>query len=364
MKNIKKLIKFYLIIFITLSFTSLSSCSNCHKNSCFRVNNNTPAFALLAIKDGKVIFKDVHGCARFDNKTKKCTLKATKDTRFLINSMSKHFTVAGILMLEEEGKLSINDNITKYLDLPKKFNNIKIRHLIYHTSGISSNIISKTFNTDKQNELYTQGQTLGNDEYFELIKNTNIHLEKYGIKYKYSNSGYILLAKIIEEVSKQKYEDFVQERIFNRFQMNTAFLNASKDKQDNYVYGYSCWPLFVEQKGEFIDRNMGAGGMWMTLEDYIKWIDAFDNNKIFKRKETMEKFLSKGKYDNGKKIMIKKDNNINYGFGMVHKKEKFNGKEYNILEHKGGFAGTSSQFIKIIEPNTWIVYFNNSYDIV
>ena len=47
---------------------------------------------------------------------------------------------------------------------------------------------------------------------------------------------------------------------------------------------------------------------------------------------------------------------------MVHKKEKFNGKEYNILEHKGGFAGTSSQFIKIIEPNTWIVYFNNSYD--
>ena len=87
----------------------------------FILGDNTPAFALFIKQNNIVIFKDVQGCARI-GEDNSCALKATLDTSFPVLSLTKHFTAAAILMLEEEGRLSVDDDITRYLNLPEKFN--------------------------------------------------------------------------------------------------------------------------------------------------------------------------------------------------------------------------------------------------
>ena len=259
----------------------------------FAVNDDTPAFALLIKKDRKTIFKDVQGCARFDS-SKNCILKANLDTAFAIGSMTKHFTAAAILMLEEEGKLSTEDEVIKHLDLPDKFKGIKIKHLIFHTSGIPDYL-----STDI---IYQEDKKFTADDAVEKIK--NLDLKAFGVNWSYSNSAYVLLGKIIEKLSAQTYEQFLHEKVFDKFEMKNTFITTQIETQNNYTFQYSPWPIFKEEKWPQILKLKADGGIWISINDYEKWLQAFDNNKIFKKKETMQKFLSRGKLDDGADIMV------------------------------------------------------------
>ncbi len=331
--------------------------NNNFEKSGFWVNNSTPALALMIIKNSKIAFKDVKGCARFDD-NKKCILEARLNTRFLINSMTKHFIAAIILMLEEENKLSLEDDITKYVELPEKFKGIKIKHLIFHISGIPKFNVNDSELIKEWDTAYEAKKTMGNKDYIKYFK--KFKLNKVDSHFKYSDPGYILLAEIIEKVTNQTYSQFFHQRIFDRFAMVNSFINPDKESQENYVFGYDRWPIFKQMRDENIERNIGAGGIWSTLDDYAKWINAFDNNKIFKNKETMEKFLSYGKFDNGKNVLTTGLYNTGvYGFGMVHSQENYKGKKYKLIWHNGLYSGTSSSFIKFLDHNLWIVTFNN-----
>lgn len=317
------------------------------------VNNKTPAFALLVIKDGKTVFKAVEGCARFDD-NKKCVLKATLNTPFSICSMTKHFTAAAILMLEEQGKLSTEDEITKYLDLPETFRAIKIKHLIHHISGIPD-----YFSIIDMENLIKEKKKMSIDALIEIIK--TLELKPYGVNFAYSNSGYILLSKIIELVSGKSYEAFSTENIFDKLDMKDTFVSSSIDLRKGYTHQYSPWPLFKKENWPMAMEETGDGGIWTSINDYEKWVYAFENNQIFQKKETMEKFLSRGKLDNGTDIPDERgQKETNYGYGINHKDFKYQGKALKTISHSGGMPGTASSFVKFLDQKIWVIYFNNN----
>ncbi len=320
------------------------------------ISEKTPAFAMLIVQNGKTLVKNTDGCARLDGKAKKCTLKANNDTAFAIASVTKHFTAAGILMLEEDGKLSIEDEISKYLGLPAQFQGVKIKHLIFHTSGIPN----YSWGDDGDEEIFLKnGKKITADE--AILKIFQREFKPRDVEFAYSNSGYTLLGKIIEKVSGKSYESFMKERIFNPLGMKNTFVTTSIEAQKNYTFQYSAWPILQEQIWQKVDELTSEGGIWTSINDYEKWLRAFDNNKIFQKKTTMEKFLSHGKHDSGKNVIPDGEVEMNYGFGIGHKNaEKFKGKAYKIITHNGGMPGTAALFGKILDKNIWLVYFNNN----
>ena len=343
------------IILLIMSSTYSFAKNKTLKDSGFLVNDKTPAFALLVVKNGKTVFKDVGGCARFD-KDKNCVAKAANETSFSIQSMTKHFVAAGILMLEEDGKMSIEDEITKYIDLPKQFNGIKIKHLIFHTSGIPDFWSKVDFDfsiMEKKQEKLTIAKII------EIIK--TLEPKPYGVNFSYSNSAYVLLGEIVAKVSNQTLEQFLKSRIFDKFDMKNTFMSSSIENQKNYTLPYSPWPVFKEESWPKIVELTAEGGIWMSINDYEKWIDAFDNNKIFKTKATMEKYLSRGKFNDGTYLTNERgEKEGSYGFGMCFEEITNCGKKYNTISHSGGFPGVGSNFTKFIDQNIWVVNFNNN----
>lgn len=319
------------------------------------VNDKTPAFATLIVKNGKTVFKGVQGCAILENG--KCVLQAKFDTPFSICSVTKQFTAASILMLEEEGKLSTDDYITKYIpDLPPQFKGIRIRHLIFHISGIPDYIGDPGFRD--YDLLIKQGKKVTANEALTFIK--NLHPDPYNKAYVYSNSEYVLLAKIIENVSGESYQQFLQQRFFDRFGMKNAFVMAALDQHGNYAHPYKPWPLYTPENWmEAITLN-GEGGIFMSINDFEKWVNAFDNHKIFAKEATMQKFLSVGKYDDRKDVVVW--GTMKYGYGLLTSQENKNGKEYKVVGHEGGMPGIEALFSNISNSgeSIWVVYMDNA----
>ena len=248
------------------------------------INDNTPAFATLIIKNKKTVFKGVSGSAVLENG--KCVKKATVDTPFAICSLTKHFTSAAILMLEEDGLLSTNDEISQYIpQLSTNFAGIKIKHLIFFISGVP-NYTEIPGILDISSGFYKNGAVLDHRRILDLI----LKLKPTGFSesFAYSNSGYILLVEIIQNVSGLSFAAFLQERIFDRFSMTNSFLVADIDQHKNYTHQYNPWPLFTPTNWIKTFHLSGDGGLFMSINDYERWIRAFDQNQIFQKKLTMK----------------------------------------------------------------------------
>ena len=360
MKHILKFITLFLVVFN--SFAVAEKTPKTLKEAGLFTNEHTPAFALLVRKNGKTVFKDVQGCARFSEDRKSCDLKATNNTPMGIASLTKHFVVAAILMLEEEGKLSTKDEFIKYLDFGEKFKGITIDHLIFHTSGMPDSL---GFIEDRIFDDTPFTKTISQNDMMEDIKNYNLNPK--GVEFAYSNSGYVLLGAIIEKVSGKKYEVFIKERIFEKLKMKDTFFASSFPNKKDYALPYTVWPMY--EKGNWVDHLiLGAeAGIWISLNDYEKWIIAWEKGKIFKKSETMAKFLSKGKLDDGTDIgydLAPYTYKENYGYGMAHGKIQINDITYKYIAHEGVMPGIGSFFINLKDEKTkddiWVMYTNNN----
>lgn len=319
------------------------------------VNNKTPAFATLIIKNNKTIFKGVQGSAVLEND--KCITKATLNTPFSICSVTKHFTAALILMLEEEGKLSTEDFISKHIPhLPEKFKDIKIKHLIFHISGIPEYFGDPSIRDFDQ--MIKEGKQLNDDVVFKFILKSE--LQPHSKAHAYCNSGYALLTRIIQNVSGQSYSQFIKERIFDPLEMKTAFMISELNKHSHYAQAYSAWPLYTPTLWMKAAIPIGEGGIFMSINDMEKWVYAFNHYKIFRKKKTMQKFLSIGKYDDGKELIIM--GSAKYGFGLMHTEDYRNGKKYKVIIHNGGMPGSAATFCNLRhkDDNIWVVFFNSA----
>jgi len=305
-----------------------------------KYDQNTPGYAVAIVQNGEVVFMKSYGMAN-----PKKEIPISPDTRFLIGSNSKQFTCMSILLLEEQGKLNINDPIINYLpELPDFAKNITIRHLMNHTSGMMEfNPLLFLSGLDK-NEC-----NLTNDEIYALTSKYQKTSFKIGDHFFYSNSAYVLLARIIEQVSKQAYADFVQENIFNPLGMNNSKVITSKNDYTNVTMGF-------ENHGNYrpVDCRMittGASGIITTLNDVIKWTNNYSDNQLGNKDQNLvNRMQTKGVLNNG--------DSLSYGLGLFIE----NQCKQKVIWHGGRIPGYTSNITLFPAHKTSIIVLSNTTD--
>lgn len=262
--------------------------------------------SVLIAKNDQILFQGSFGYKNFET-----TETNSLSTLFAIASLTKQFTSTAILLLQENNKLSINDKIGKYVELPAAMKNIQIKNLMNHTSGIPD-YWQNNINNHK-------------DSIFAFLSNNNTLEFEPGSQHRYCNSGYFLLGQIIQSVSGKRYVDFMHERIFIPLEMENSFVNDNKEY--NRAIGYDeQW-----NRNDYL-ISTGDGGIISTVLDLYLWDKALYNNTIL-TSESKNLMFEPFTLNNGE--------TVNYGFGWAINKEN-----RNIVYHTGWLAsfGAYNQF--------------------
>ncbi len=290
---------------------------------------------VLIVTNNKIIINKCCGTADFEEKD---TL--TTNSIFQLASMSKQFTAMGIMILKENGKLSYDDKVQKFIpNFP--YEKITIRHLLNHTSGLPNYLwlIDRFWNLSEPPY---------NDDAIRILNSANQYLNfESGKRFKYSNTGYVLLASIIEKVSQMRFGDFLDKNIFEPLGMDNTFVysTALKDNENrkmipgyrHYSRGYRKLP-----KTKF-DGIVGDKGIYSTTGDLYKWDQALYGNKLID-KETLIDAFRNGRLNNGKKVK--------YGFGFRIKEDHFGNR---IIYHNGLWEGFRNSIVRNIKDKTTII---------
>ena len=314
------------LLILVLFATLCGGCSNLtkkieHNIDQFCMNNNFSGSILIA-DNGKILLKKSYGMADYEKK-----IPNTPQTIFRLASVSKQFTATCIMMLEERGLLSVNDPVNKYIPDYPNGDIITLHHLLTHTSGIPE------YFTDLNNldHYFTPGDII------RIFKDRPLEFAP-GARFKYSNSNYILLGYIIEEVSHMKYEDFVKRNIFEPLGMNDSGYDHNEE-MPNKAVGYESInnpnhnPEY--KKAVYIDMSYpyAAGALRSTVEDLYKWDQALYTEKILKQETLARMFTG---YPNGENI------GIPFGYGWVIDKPG----EKPWVSHQGELPGFRSYIFR------------------
>lgn len=281
---------------------------------------NGPGFAIQISRDGETIYQKAVGKANLE-----LDIDMTSDHVFRIGSVTKQFTTAAILKLQEQGKLSIKDLLTKYIpDYPMHGNSITIEHLMVHTSGIKSYTSMPEFRTKWMRTDMTPKELIAvfKDEPMDFMT---------GEKEMYNNSAYILLGFIIEKVSGKTYEEYIETEFFAPLGMTNSSYEVASDIIPNRAYGYD------REDGKYINAPYlsmtlpyAAGSLLSTTDDLRKWTTAFMNDQVVSAASRKLAHTS-AKLKNGEET--------NYGFGWgLH---DFKGSPR--IGHSGGINGFLSE---------------------
>jgi CubicO group peptidase (beta-lactamase class C family) len=299
---------------------------------------NGPGIAVSVIKDGAIVYKKGVGIANLEY-----GIPITPTTVFHVASVSKQFTIFSILLLEQEGKLLLDDDIRKYLpEMADYGHKITLRNLANHTSGIRDNTALAYLIGISEADLFS------NEQAVKLITSQRGLNFVPGDEFEYCNSGFILLAEIVKRVSGQSFAKFTKERIFSPLKMkNSLFLDNPEIIVKNSAYSYYK-PDSINYKSNLNHSFVGSTGLNTTVEDLSLWALNFEkqtigNNTIF------NKMKEKSQLNNGEIIP--------YALGQETKIYK----GLNVIFHGGGIAGYGSYLLRIPEHNFSVVYMCNSH---
>lgn len=258
-------------------------------------NTNEPGASVLVLKNNKVIFKKGYGVSDIN------TMDPIKpNTNFRLASVTKQFTAMSILLLEKKRRLSLEDTLSKYFSfVPPYIAKIKIKDLLTHTSGL----------IDYEDLMPADQVTpLHDTNCLQLMSFADALYFPAGTNYKYSNTGYAILALIVEQVSGKSFAQFVKENIFKPLGMKTTVaFEEGKNMIANRAYGHS----FENGNWKKTDQSLtsavlGDGGIYTNVQEYSKWIKALWNYKLLPE-STQIRAWSKTTLNNGK--------TIDYGYG-------------------------------------------------
>ncbi len=306
---------------------------------------NTPGLTVLVAKDGVVLHKKAYGYANYE-------LKAPNKTNysFGIGSLSKQFTAIAILKLAENNKLSIKDNVKKYLPwfntLEK--DNITIEHLLTHTSGLKDFFNNEDF-IDHFVKPFSRNSML------EYLKKEILYETIPGAEYKYNNGGYVLLSLIIEQISGVSFDEYMAENIFEPLHLHSTFVGSPSKLVHGTVTGYNTSRdvhknILRESYLHFnLNWVMGAGAIYSSVEDMHLWNEALRNNKLISS-QSLNLAQTPFKLNNGSKTK--------YGFGFEI--EIKNG--IIVITHSGMINGFQSNMIHIPEHHLFLVAMSNRID--
>jgi CubicO group peptidase (beta-lactamase class C family) len=258
---------------------------------------NEPGAAVLAVKNGKIILRKGYGMANLE-----LGIPIKPEMVFRIGSITKQFTAVAIMKLVEEGKLSVTDDIKKYLpDYPTHGHKITIHHLLNHTSGIKSYTSMPDWPP-----LMRKDMTL--KELIDFFKNQPMDFAP-GERFLYSNSGYILLGAIIEKVSGKSYEAYMDENIFKPLNMSGSYYGSPSRIIPLRAFGYEKDKSQITNASYLsMTQPYAAGSLLSTVDDLHRWYQALEAGKVLSQK-SLEQMYTPTKLNNGK--------TQNYGYNFI-----------------------------------------------
>lgn len=268
--------------------------------------NQIPGLAVGIIKDGKIIFEQYYGAENLED-----LKKVSPTSMFRIYSTSKLMTNVGIFQLIEQGKLSLEDNISKYVEnLPKEWQNVKVKNLLTHSSGIPNFIAFSDILPE-----YSGSKTI------ERLSKEKMDFTT-GNEYRYNQTNYMLLSMIIEKITGQSFENFILNNQFSDAKNQVVFSSNSLENIPNRIikYNYNSETKQYEKSKEIEGKKAYPGnGLAITLPAFLKWSSHLSKNDFLNQKTKDTMWQSFG-YGNKKDVFaygweISKANNIeSYGF--------------------------------------------------
>ncbi|HKQ40619.1 MAG TPA: serine hydrolase domain-containing protein, partial [Verrucomicrobiae bacterium] len=281
-----------------------------------------PGMSIAVVRNGQAVKVNGYGSANLE-----LNVPATPQTVYQMASMTKQFTAAAIVLLAKDGRLQLEDKIAAYLPgIPEHWGSITIRHLLSMTAGIKD---------------YNQSLGDSHEEFDEaaLVRAiTALPLDfPAGTKWAYSNSNYILLAMIVKRLSGNSYDEFLAERVFKPFGMNSTKRDKPADVVTNRA---ALYELKIDQivNARFINPtlfNNGDGGLLTTVLDLARWDAALAPGKLFNTR-TLERIWTPA---SSKGNVLK-----HYGFGWYLNQAG----RHRIVLHGGGRPGTSTQISRFL----------------
>ena len=307
-------------------------------DSLFAEYSNSPGCAVGVYSKGKLLFKKGYGIANLDY-----DIKITPETVFDIGSVSKQFTAACIVLLEQEGKLSLDDDIRQYIPEISEYDEgkITIRNLLHHTSGLRDYLDLMDLSGTSYDDTFTEETGL------DILTRQNELNFVPGSEYLYSNSGYLILAIIIRRVSGESIGDFAQKNIFSPLEMNNTFIYEDGAKVvKNRAIGYSKEGDEYKREHHFDFVVGGDGQVYTTVEDFFKWNENFKDNNLGNA-SFLNKMLKKGILSNG--------DSIDYALGLSHGVYK----NHKTIGHSGSWGGFRSYYLQFPEEDLAIAIMSN-----
>lgn len=336
MRRITSILSAALFSFFTYSSSAQINMQKADRLFFEHAQGNGPGLAIKVTKNGDVLYENYVGKANLSHQ-----IPISDTSRFLVGSISKQFTAYAILLLEEDGKLSIDDPITKYLPEFKGLEgDVTLRMLANHTSGFRNN--------GDLNEMRGRFSEdfVGNYEMVDmLLRQKHLNFNP-GDQFQYNNTGYILLAEIVRRVSGMTFPEFVERNIFQPLKMeNSLFFDNStriiKNKVDSY---------FITEDGVgYVAMNrsiVGSTGLYTTVSDLTLWAENFQNSRIG-TEAIVQKMIAPSKLNSGVEIP--------YGLGLETKSYR----GLKVIFHGGGDAGFIAYLLTIPEHNFTVAVTGN-----
>ena len=283
----------------------------------------------LVARGGQVLFSKAYGMADLE-----WDAPNTPNTKFRLGSVTKQFTAASILLLEERGKLKVSDLVKTYVpDAPAAWDKITIFHLLTHTSGIPN---FTGFPEYRKLEPFATTAA----ELVKVFRDKPLDFEP-GEKWSYSNSGYLLLTDLLEKVSGENYEKFVRENIFAPLGMRDTGYDSNSAVIPHRASGYVSVNGTFENAG-YINMTVpqGAGGLYSTTEDLLKWEQGLFGGKVLKA-ESVARMTTPFKNQ--------------YAFGLVVDTTN----RHKVISHGGGIEGFNTELAYYPEDQLTVVVLAN-----
>ena len=286
--------------------------------------------SVIVVKDDQPLLSAGYGLAN-----REFEIPNTPQTKFRLGSITKQFTAVAVLILQERGKLSVGDPIGKHLeDSPKAWEPVTIRHLLNHTSGIPS------YTGFPQMMSRTVRQAAFVDDVIATFKDKELEFAP-GEKFTYSNSAYILLGKIIERASRQDYETFLRENIWQPLEMKDTGYDHNRTILPRRATGY-VQTLRGLENSPYIDMSWpyAAGALYSTVEDLARWDRALAAGKLLSA-ESYAAMFTPGK--------------SSYGYGWFIRDHS----GHQEIGHGGGIHGFSTSILRYPKDRVCVVVLSN-----
>lgn len=294
-----------------------------------------PGISLAVLRGGKIRILKSYGLANIEH-----NVPVKPETVFQSGSIGKQFTAAAVMLLVQDGKLSLDEKLATYLpNAPASWQKITVRNLLNHTSGMGNFGDEVDLRRD-----YTE------DQYFDLVTKTPLKFEP-GTSWDYSNLGYVTLGILIHKISGKLYGDFLQERIFGPLKMTTARVISETDIIPNRAAGYRLAATELKNQ-EWVSPTTNStadGSLYLTIQDLAKWDAALYSDFPIKQ-STLQQILTPAKLVDGTERP--------YGFGWHL--ERVGGRRFAF--HGGAWQGFKSFIGRFPEDELTIIFLANSWD--